>query len=188
MSFETVYHFGSISFHRAPELIYPEMFGLCTSRISKQADIYAFGMVIYEVLTRRCPFGAEGFSYLQIASHVLGGGRPRKPEKVGDIGFGGGTWELVQQCWHRDRGERPTVENVSEYFQRVAGTSSTVPPGSTIPDFETEAPVASKLDRFSRDFGWCPLQLTPNGQVSSLTPFTARLFVSTSQRDTSIVQ
>ena len=141
----------------APEQYYPEKFGLRTRRVSKQADIYAFGMVIYEVLTGRLPFGAEGYRSAEIMLRVIEGKRPREPEKAEDIGFGGGTWELVQQCWHQDREERPTVEKVSEHFQRVAGTSLIVPPGRTIPDFEEEAPIAPTPDR---DPGWCPLQLT----------------------------
>ena len=145
MSCETGDEFKGISSHRAPELMYPERFGLRTSQVSKQADIYAFGIFIYEVLTGRPPFEAEKLLYLKIVLHVLGGGRPRKPENAGDIGFGGGTWELVQQCWHQDRDERPTVEKVSEHFQRVAGTSSIVPPGPTIPYFEGEAPIVSNF-------------------------------------------
>lgn len=37
----------------APELLIPEEYGLTESRSSKQSDIYAFAMVIYEV--RRFP-------------------------------------------------------------------------------------------------------------------------------------
>lgn len=35
----------------APELFFPEMYGLDHSIPSKESDVYAFGMVIYEV----CP-------------------------------------------------------------------------------------------------------------------------------------
>ena len=146
----------------APELLYPEKFGLRSCKVSKQADIYAFGMVIYEVLTGRPPFGAEKRRHPEIILRVLEGKRPRKPEKAGDIGFGGGTWELVQKCWHQDREERPTVERISKHFQHVERTSSTVPPGPTIPVCEAEAPTASEPNSCTRDYGRCLLQLTPN--------------------------
>ena len=136
---------GTLS-HMAPELLYPEKFDLFGCNVSKQADIYAFGMVVYEVLTGYHPFGAEKFRGPEIILRVLDGKRPRKPEKVGNIGFGGGTWELVQQCWHQDREERPTVEKISEHFQRVARTSLAVPPGPTMPVFEAEALAASEPD------------------------------------------
>ena len=158
---------GTLS-HMAPELLYPKKFGLRTCRVSKQADIYAIGMVIYEVLTGRPPFGLERRQHAEIVVRVLEGKRPREPERSEDIGFGGGTWELVQQCWHQDREERPTVEKVSKHFHRVAKTSSIIPPGPTTPVFEAEAPTASESYR-SRDFGWCFLQLTPN--KSNLTSY-----------------
>ena len=40
----------------APELLAPEKFGKKNSRPTQPADMYAFGMVIYEVLTGRDPF------------------------------------------------------------------------------------------------------------------------------------
>ena len=152
---------GTLS-HMAPELLHPAKFGLRTCRASKEADIYAFGMVIYEVLTGRPPFGAERCRHPEIMLRVMEGKRPRKPEAARDIGFGGGMWELVQQCWHQDRRERPTVEKVFKHFQQVARTSSIVSPGPTIPIFEAEAPTASEPDSCFRDFGRHLLQLTLN--------------------------
>jgi len=152
---------GTLS-HMAPELLYPEKFGLHACKVSKQADIYAFGMVIYGVLTGLPPFGAEKRRHPEIIFRVLEGKRPRKPENVGDIGFGGGTWELVQKCWHQDREERPTVEKISKHFQYVARTSSIVPPGPKTPVCEAGAPTASEPDSFSEDYGRCLLQLTLN--------------------------
>jgi serine/threonine protein kinase len=118
---------GTLS-HMAPELLYPEGFGLCGFRVSKQADIYALGMVFYEVLTGRPPFGAERRRNPEIMLCVIQGERPIKPENAGDIGFGGGMWELVQQCWHQEREERPTVEKTSKHLRRAARTSLIVLP------------------------------------------------------------
>lgn len=42
----------------APELLFPEKFGLESARLTKETDIYAFGMVMYEVgLLSICPIG-----------------------------------------------------------------------------------------------------------------------------------
>jgi len=148
----------SALFYVAPELLHPEKFGLDAYRISKQADIYAFGMVIYEVLTGRPPFGAEKNRHQKVMQRVMEGKRPSKPENAEDIGFGGGTWELTQQCWHHDRKKRPTTERLSKHFQHVETTSSIIRPGPTTP--------ASESDGF---FGRYPLHLTPN--KSNLTSY-----------------
>ena len=149
----------------APELLYPQMFGLRDARVSKQTDVYAFGIVVYEVLTGRPPFGAGGRRQAEIILRVIEGQRPSKPEKAGDIGFGGGTWDLVQQCWNQDRVKRPTVDKIRKHFHRVAGTSKVVPPGPTVPDHESGNSSASGPDSGSGNFSQYPLhliQLTPN--------------------------
>jgi len=138
--------------HMAPELLFPEKFGLPDGRISKQADIYAFGMVVYEVLTGRIPFTGEGRWFAEIIMRVMEGKRPSKPENADDIGFGRGTWELVQRCWQENRDRRPTVDDVSKHFQRVVRTSKAVPPGSAMLVREIEHPTVSEPDSSSGDY------------------------------------
>jgi len=149
---------GTLS-HMAPELHHPKKFGLSDGRVSKQADIYAFGMVVYEVLTGCPPFGKGGRRQAEIVLRVMEGKKPSKPEKADEIGFGGGTWELVQRCWSRNRGERPTVEEVVKHFQRVAANSTVVPPGPLMSVREAEHPTASEPDSGSKEFSQC-LQFT----------------------------
>jgi len=150
---------GTLS-HMAPELHHPGKFGLRHGRVSKQADIYAFGIVVYEVLTGCPPFGKEGRRQAEIILRVMEGKKPSKPEKADEIGFGGGTWELVQQCWSQNRGERPTVEEVVKHFQRVAGTSVVVPPGPIMSVYEADRPTVSEPDSGAKEFSQCLHQFT----------------------------
>ena len=48
----------------APELLFPSKFGLEKYTPTKEADIYAMGMVIYQVRTARCPVCTRINSYL----------------------------------------------------------------------------------------------------------------------------
>lgn len=43
---------------------------------------------------------------------VMKGGRPAKPENAAGLGFTGGLWETVEQCWLADADARPTLEAV----------------------------------------------------------------------------
>ena len=126
--------------HMAPELLFPGKFGLSDGRVSKQADIYAFGMVVYEVLTGRAPFAGEVRGPANIIMRVMEGKRPSEPEDAEGIGFGKGTWELVQLCWNETRDERPTAVDISKHFHRVARTSNVVPPTLVR---EVERPIVS---------------------------------------------
>ena len=147
--------------HMAPELLVPEKFGL-DGRVSKQADVYAFGMVVYEVLTGRIPFAGEGRGIAEIVLRVMEGRRPIKPENAEDIGFGRGTWKLVERCWDENRDRRPTVEGISKHFKRVARTSQVVPPGSATFTrvVEVEHPTTPEPDsRSAGNFGKCLFQV-----------------------------
>ena len=84
--------------HVAPQLLFPEEF----DKVSKQADVYAFGVAVYEVLVGRTPFSDEGRGMIEIALLIMEGKRASKPENADDIGLGRGTWEFVQRCWHQD--------------------------------------------------------------------------------------
>ena len=150
---------GTYFVHIAPELLLPEKFGLRDGQVSKQADVYAFGMVVYEVLTGCCPFG-DDCRWLEVTWRIIEGMRPSKPENTEDTRFGRGTWELVQQCWDGNRDKRPTVEDICNHFRRVARTSTVIPPGSISLGRGTDAPTLSRSsgsepDHRSGDFRKC---------------------------------
>ena len=95
----------------APELLNSK-FGEKLARPTQPADIYAFGMVIYEVLTGSDPFHDYNLGVIQLLLLISNGTRPKKPSNVEEIGFGGGTWELVKECWKDKPTRRPTIERV----------------------------------------------------------------------------
>ena len=119
---------GGTRLYMAPELLAPEKFGKKKCRPTQPADIYAFGTVIYEILTGRNPFYDQTYGQHQFTVSVLGGKRPTKPEDMKTIGFGSGTWELVEECWKEESTERPTTERVIAHLARVAESSTTVGP------------------------------------------------------------
>jgi len=105
--------------YMAPELLDPDKFKKTNSRPTKPADMYAFGMVIYEVLTGFDPFYDQNLGTFQLARRVSGGLRPTKPSNAKDIGFGNGTWELVKECWKEKSERRPTIDRALLHLARV---------------------------------------------------------------------
>ncbi|KAI9002209.1 kinase-like domain-containing protein [Hyaloraphidium curvatum] len=91
-----------------PAFMSPESFDNDPPR--PPADVYAFGMVCYEVVSRgRHPFEEAG-SLPVLMRMVLEGQRPARPAGVPDR-----LWRLMQRCWVEKPEDRPSfVEIVGE--------------------------------------------------------------------------
>ena len=120
-------------------------FGKTSGRPTQPADIYAMGVVIYEVLTGFQPFYEQRYGIFELTYHVVRGSRPVKPENAEQIGFGGGIWELVEECWSQESTRRPTIQRVLAHLTRVATSSAIVGP-------TPEEPCESMED--SEEFGF----------------------------------
>ena len=145
----------------------PELF-LDGARASKEADIYAFGMVTYEVLTGTRPFGYR--KLVELPALTLQGARPPIPEDPMAVGFGHGTWELAERCWDGDPKQRPTARQVLEHFERLRRISTVVVPGPMIP---VHPPADPRLENSSKNL--CRYHNSRRPLRSNNTP--AKLFV-----------
>eukprot|EP01090_Pellita_catalonica_P014829 TRINITY_DN3870_c0_g2_i1.p1 TRINITY_DN3870_c0_g2~~TRINITY_DN3870_c0_g2_i1.p1 ORF type:complete len:639 (-),score=66.20 TRINITY_DN3870_c0_g2_i1:20-1936(-) len=83
----------------APHWLAPEL--IQTGEYSRQTDVYAFGIIMWEILTREQVY--EGLTAQQILTQVVENVRPELPE-----------WTpseyatAVKACWHRNPRKRPT--------------------------------------------------------------------------------
>ena len=141
-----------------PELMAPGKFGMKNAKLTTQADIYAFGLVIFQVceegsgnrlvayipqvLVGEIPFrglGPTGFVFA-----VVEGLRPDKPENASTIGFSDSLWGFVQCCWEGDMNLRPQVAEVVERLGRAATDW-----GGVMPPCETKDPASDSRDQMS---------------------------------------
>ena len=107
----------------SPELFLPDKSGLKGTRPTKQSDCYAFGMVIYEVLSGQVPFAQ--FHHCVVMWKVIEGERPSKPDAPEGAQFTDDLWETLSRCWAAQPQRRPSVTTVLECLERVSRAVTT---------------------------------------------------------------
>ena len=95
---------------KAPETTDPSHKDATPAGESKEADVYAFGMVGAEVFTGKVPF--EGMETSSAVSLLQGGGRPEMPEDPKAVGLNKERWGILQRCWEGRPGDRPKMPQV----------------------------------------------------------------------------
>ena len=118
---ESIKDAGGTFGYMAPELFQQN------AKPSEEADIYAFGMVVYEVVTGTRPF--RRYKVVELPLLTTQGLRPIKPEDPVAVGFGSGTWEFVERCWDGNFDRRPTAGEAVVHFEFIAAASTDVDPG-----------------------------------------------------------
>ena len=74
-------------------------------------DVYAYGMILYEMLTEKVPW--EGQNQMQIFAAIST--KDKRPEIPPELD-GNSMSNLIRQCWDRDPQRRPTFEEIYTKF------------------------------------------------------------------------
>ena len=108
----------------APELLNPSGFGLKNSNPTKKSDIYAFGVVTYQVSTSGFISGTVTKDSVQsitgqqpfpgakdgvIIYNVVTGERPGRPAGPNEW-LSDDVWNFISRCWSPSRDGRPDVD------------------------------------------------------------------------------
>ena len=83
----------------APEVIRHESY-------SSNADVYSFGIVLWQLITREVPFAT--MTPIQAAFAVAGGQRPEIPSSTPPR-----LAEIIRACWDQDSHKRPSFTYVA---------------------------------------------------------------------------
>lgn len=101
--------------YEAPEL----MAGRIDAEGAKKADVYAYGMTIYDVLSLVRPFedvpdfyNSNSVMTSFLHNDVAAG--DRRPSLGQETGIPQNYHELIQDCWNKDPEARPTFEQICE--------------------------------------------------------------------------
>jgi len=90
----------------APETFNPRVGSTCS-------DIWSFGMVMYEILTRKDPY--HEYSMFTVIAKVASGGTPNKPETISNDKI----WSLMKECWMLNPFERPLIQDVIKKLDAI---------------------------------------------------------------------
>jgi len=127
----------------SPEFFNPEKFNLKDNRQTKCSDCYAFGMVIYEVLSGRLPF--SGHYGLAIIGKIIDCKRPRRPRGQEGRRFTDDVWGTLEHCWKANPSDRPSIKDVLRCMEG-ASRSWTPPSPLMISNQPTTSPPARDSD------------------------------------------
>jgi len=97
-------------FWTAPEVLQ----GSADVGTDEKVDVFAFGMIMWEVLTRRLPF--DGSSFIKVALELIAGFRPTTASDRDALpqweSAAGPFRRLVERSWHSVPALRPTMGEI----------------------------------------------------------------------------
>ena len=102
----------------SPELLDPDLTGPEGTRLTKQSDCYALGMVIYEVLSGQAPF--TQFRPSMVILKVIRGERPERPSGPEGTQFTNNLWQTLNWCWELQPQLRPSAKAILESLEQVS--------------------------------------------------------------------
>jgi serine/threonine protein kinase len=71
-----------------------------------QIDVFAFGLVMYEILTGKAVFPSSGYAF-PILKQIKDAQMPAVPDECGGL-----MQDLIRSCWAKEPGKRPTVDDI----------------------------------------------------------------------------
>jgi serine/threonine protein kinase len=112
-----------------------------TVRYNEAADAYSFGLLLWEMATRRTVF-AE-YNGVTVATQLAPSGqRPSLQLPTGVSALG----KLIRECWHEDPRQRPTMAACTEHLLRLVNTLGAGDPHSSSGDLSEPVESVSNAD------------------------------------------
>lgn len=90
----------------------PEVFE--GKRYSEKCDVYSFGIVLWEMLSRKKPFDEIGPPAFRILWAVYSGTRPPPLQNIPES-----LHKMMDSCWLKDQSKRPSFTEIVSYFREA---------------------------------------------------------------------
>ena len=102
---DDLYNSSESTIKGTPLYMAPEIWG--NQEYSKASDVYAFGIVVYEIITGTITF--EGLKQGRIFLKVASGERPKIKKSTPAV-----FKEFIESCWKQNPSDRPTFDVIVE--------------------------------------------------------------------------
>lgn len=103
-----------------PEIVLGETY-------TNKVDVYAFGVLLFEIITREEPF--KGMRPMELMKYILSEKRPSIPDTVSAF-----MKALIEKCWHQEPEHRPTFADILKLIQATLDTI----PETILPDLDMD--------------------------------------------------
>ncbi len=82
--------------------------------VSDKADIYSFGIILWELCTGQLPFDDQAAQTpIQLALKIMSGTRPKRiPNCNSDL------WRLIERCWDQNPSKRPSFADIKQILKK----------------------------------------------------------------------
>jgi serine/threonine protein kinase len=96
-----------------PLYMAPELYGLSTPdgnvSYDTKVDVFAYGMLLYELVTAKEPFSSprKSLTATEVGNMVVQGRRPTFTPEISE------SWtDFIEGCWHQNPAQRPSFEGM----------------------------------------------------------------------------
>lgn len=90
----------------------PELFTVDDARHTKESDVWAFGCVVFEVLSGKVPYHEKRNDRTVIIA-IAHGEHPSKPARLSDVSWiDAKLWTMMLDCWKKNPDDRPPVASL----------------------------------------------------------------------------
>jgi len=110
----------------APEILDPPEEFQNVPPYSKASDMFAFGMAVIEIYTQKVPY-SDRRNDSSVIFLILDGKRPDMPESLKE---NEPFRDIVQRCWEKEAGNRPTAQEVCSLLDEIVDPQFTANPQS----------------------------------------------------------